>query len=181
MKLRMRFLYLTVGMASLSLVFATVGFGSWDHCDPSNCRKCHVRIYEEFTTTRAHASLTCGSCHQNSDLNYSVPISFDLSWLNMPADTPHSAVSIACIDCHPHVLDELQGGLEVHRRFYNNSRKLAISPNAACVACHTHTDVDFKRMRNAYVSYDVNCDRTGYVVSWNESDELGTNRTGFDV
>jgi len=179
MNMYARFLYLAVGVASLSFTFATIGFGFGHTNDPSNCRECHARVYEEFTTTGAHANLTCGNCHQNSDLDYSIPISFNLSWLHAPADTPHSAISVKCVDCHPDVLDELQNESEVHRRFYINSRKLAISSNAACIACHTHADVDLRRMRRAYVSYTVSCDRTGYDVRWNESDELGMNRTGF--
>ena len=180
MKMYARFLYLAAGMVSLSFTFATIGFGFGHPCDPSNCRECHARVYEEFTTTGAHANLTCGNCHQNSDLDYSIPISFDFSWLHAPADTPHSAISVRCADCHPDVLDELQNESEVHRRFYTNSRELGISPNAACIACHTHTDVDFRRMRRAYVSYNVRCSRAGYVVRWNESDDLGINRTGFE-
>lgn len=180
MKIYRQFLWIAVGMVSLSFTFATIGLGFGEHvCDPSNCRKCHARIYEEFTTTGAHTNLACGNCHQNSDLNYSVPISFNLTWLNIPADTPHSAISVTCADCHPEVLDELRSESEVHRRFYEKSIALQISPNAACIACHTHTNVTFKRTRNAYVSYIVGCDRTGYVVRWNESDELGTNRTSF--
>ncbi|MEA1864810.1 MAG: hypothetical protein U9N46_06395 [Euryarchaeota archaeon] len=179
MKTYARFLYLAFGLMALSMVFVTAGFGIEDSCDPSNCRKCHVQIYEEFTTTGAHTSLVCDDCHQNSDLDYSVPVSFNLSWLDVPVDTPHSAISVMCVDCHPNVLDELQDGLEAHRRFYMKSLELAVTPNAACIACHTHTDVNFKPMRKAYVSYDVSCDRNGYNVQWNESDELGTNRTDF--
>lgn len=182
MKTSARFLWIAAGIIAMSLAFVTAGLGFGEHlCDPSNCRKCHATIYEEFTSTGAHANITCGDCHQNTDLDYSVPISFDLTWLDVPADTPHTAISIRCVDCHPHVSDELGNEDEVHTRFYEKSMDLQPDrPNAACIACHTHTDVELKRTRMAYLSYIVSCDGSGYNVSWNGSDDLGTNRTSYD-
>ncbi len=182
MKTSVRFLLIAAGIIALSLTFVTAGLGFGEHLsDPTNCRKCHATIYEEFTTTGAHASITCGDCHQNTDLDYSVPLSFNLTWLDVPADTPHTAVSVECIDCHPHVMNELSNSGEVHARFYEKSMEFQPDrPNAACIACHTHADVELKRTRMAYISYIVSCDGRGYNVSLNGSDDLGSNRTGYD-
>ena len=64
MKTSVRFLWIAAGIIAMSLTFATAGLGFGEHlCDPTNCRKCHATIYEEFTSTGAHANITCGDCY----------------------------------------------------------------------------------------------------------------------
>ena len=73
----------------------------------------------------------------------------------------------------------------LHRWYYEdlNSSSAPVDnialqkPNRACLGCHTHVGVNLTWERNEFVSYDVNCDKTGYNVTWNTTDDCGINAT----
>ena len=85
-----------------------------------------------------------------------------------------------------HVDDELSNPRAAHRSFFlamkNNSKDESqlSGANEACLGCHSRTGVNITWTRNQYVSYKVTCDKNGYNVSWNGTDDLGTNRTVFN-
>ena len=85
-----------------------------------------------------------------------------------------------------HVDDELSNPRAAHRSFFlamkNNSKDESqlSGANEACLGCHSRTGVNITWTRNQYVSYRVTCDKNGYNVSWNGTDDLGTNRTVFN-
>lgn len=74
------------------------------------------------------------------------------------------------------------GERSAHTKFVldaRNNMTMLEDANEACLGCHTRTGVNITWTRNAYVSYHVTCDKSGYNVSWNMSN-LGTNETMFD-
>ncbi len=100
---------------------------------------------------------------------------------------------MSCNKCHrtgcddnasfiEHVDTELTHERAAHRSFFlaMQSEETGLSDaNEACLGCHSRTGVNITWTRNSYVSYHVTCDKSGYNVSWNTSDNLGTNRTVF--
>jgi hypothetical protein len=57
-------------------------------------------------------------------------------------NTPHAAITIACVDCHLNASSQLNNTNEAHKTFFNASLNVAaasddISENTACLACHT--------------------------------------------
>jgi hypothetical protein len=81
-----------------------------------------------------------------------------------------------------HVDEELSNPRAAHMPFFlamqGEDTQLS-DANEACLGCHSRTGVNITWTRNSYVSYHVTCDKSGYNVSWNTSDNLGTNRTVF--
>ena len=74
------------------------------------------------------------------------------------------------------------GERSAHTKFVldaRNNMTMLEDANEACLGCHTRTGVNITWTRNAYVSYHVTCDKSGYNVTWNTSN-LGTNETMFD-
>ena len=125
----------------------------------------------------------CYGCHQTAgSANTS-------HWLNsswdLHRDEKHAAIAVWCIDCHPWVEAELMHDEAAHRWFYDdlNSSEaydddIALQPpNRACLGCHTHVGANITWVRNEFVSYNVTCNKTGYNVEWNTSDDCGTNIT----
>jgi hypothetical protein len=124
----------------------------------------------------------CYGCHQVTGSANSTHALAD-SWANQN-DTVHAAVAVWCIDCHPWVENELTATNAAHKAFYEDLEGGATitglqNPNQACLGCHTHVGVNLSWTRNEYVSYNVTCDSSGYEVSWNASDDMGTNSSRF--
>ena len=166
------------GTVIFPLIFLTFASGSWYNPsdDPSDCRKCHAKICDEFqSNVGAHYNFTCGQCHLSSGLDYGLPASFNLTWLKLEADEPHVAISTRCVDCHSEPAQRLRNGSEAHCRFYSESLNLSVTSSSTCIACHNHVSTSIMWTRNEYVSYDVSSDYNGYIVTWNESDNLGSN------
>ena len=75
------------------------------------------------------------------------------------------------------------GERSAHTKFVldaRNNMAMLEDANEACLGCHTRTGVNITWTRNSHVSYHVTCDKSGYNVTWNTSDNLGTNETMFD-
>ena len=75
------------------------------------------------------------------------------------------------------------GNRSAHTKFVldaRNNMTMLEDANEACLGCHSRTGVNITWTRNQYVSYRVTCDKNGYNVSWNGTDDLGTNRTVFN-
>jgi hypothetical protein len=157
-----RFQLITViifGAIIFPLAFMTFASGSWYHPsnDPLDCRKCHEKIYEEFVSNvGAHKNFTCNDCHLNSENTYSLPISFNLTWLESDVDEPHAAVSTRCVDCHSEPTKRLENNSEAHSRFYLESLNLSVSPSSTCIACHTHADVNLTWQQPTHLNIVVN-------------------------
>ena len=135
-----------------------------------------------FWGTGTAITQRCYGCHQvTGSKNQSSNLAGD--WNDSRNDT-HAAVAVWCIDCHPWVESELTSATAAHKDFYedlNTSGSTILQkPNQACIGCHTHVGVNITWTRNEYVSYNVTCNKTGYVVTWNASDELGTNTSRFN-
>lgn len=147
------------GTVVFPLVFLTFASGSWYHPsnDPYDCRKCHEKIYEEFQNNiGAHRNFTCGHCHLNSGISYSLPASFNLTWLKLDVDEPHAAISTKCVDCHSEPAKRLENDSEAHCRFYLESLNLSVSPSSTCIACHTHAEVNVTWQPSKYLNINVN-------------------------
>ena len=157
-----RFQLITViifGVIIFPLAFMTFASGSWYHPsdDPSDCRKCHEKIYDEFQyNIGAHQNFTCGDCHMNSDVDYSLPPLFNLTWLKLEPDEPHAAICTKCVDCHSEPAKRLGNESEAHCRFYLNSLNLSVSPSSTCIACHTHAQVNLTWEKLKYINITVN-------------------------
>ena len=126
----------------------------------------------------------CYGCHQRAGSNDSSHSLLAGSW-DLHRNDQHAAIAVWCIDCHPWVETELTHDKAAHRWFYEDlnsssapSDNIALQkPNRACLGCHTHVGVNLTWERNEFVSYDVNCDKTGYNVTWNTSDDCGINES----
>ena len=125
----------------------------------------------------------CYGCHQRAGS------ASDHAFLNGTWDVQrnekHAAIAVWCIDCHPWVENELTHTKAAHKPFYEDlvgetDTMHLQKENRACLGCHTHVGVNITWTRNEFVSYDVNCTSGGYEVSWNSTDELGTNTTRFN-
>jgi len=125
----------------------------------------------------------CYGCHQ-VQVNFSAAGSISTSdtWADKN-NTVHAAIAIECIDCHPWVVNELIDEDAAHGAFYSDLNESGTTilkkANQACLGCHTHVGVNISWTRNDYVSYNVDCNKTGYTVTWNGTDELGTNTSQF--
>ena len=177
--------------------------GTAHHFDCEECHNVTMNVDDYYHTgdvgehTPAHAATTvsCLACHK-SDLNATA-----MHELGSKYDMYSSASRDRCGKCHAieengmfyvrdpfidHVDDELSNPRAAHRSFFlamkNNSKDESqlSGANEACLGCHSRTGVNITWTRNQYVSYKVTCDKNGYNVSWNGTDDLGTNRTVFN-
>ena len=125
----------------------------------------------------------CYGCHQRAG-SANTSHFLEGSWSDHNNEK-HAAIAVWCIDCHPWVETELTHDEAAHRWFYKDlnsstapADNIALQkPNRACLGCHTHVGVNLTWERNEFVSYDVNCDKTGYNVTWNQSDDCGINES----
>ena len=125
----------------------------------------------------------CYGCHQRAGSDADHPF-LNGSW-DTQRNEKHAAIAVWCIDCHPWVETELTHTKAAHKPFYEDlvdetDDMHLQKENRACLGCHTHVGVNITWTRNEFVSYDVNCTSGGYEVSWNSTDELGTNTTRFN-
>ena len=164
------------------------------------CEECHnvtMNVSHYFHTgdvgehTPAHAATTvaCLDCHGGGKLSRD-------AMHNMHTGEgvyyKYKGGGMTCTNCHGHgannsfiqyVDDELSNPREAHRAFYlamKNEETQLSDANEACLGCHTRTGVNITWKRNSHVSYHVTCDKNGYNVTWNTSDNLGTNQTFFN-
>ena len=160
----------------------------------------------DHTPAHAATTLSCLDCH-GGEL-YGKEENSSIGWYDIPmhnlADkygqywpiTGHSSLSQDCYRCHrntsgveghrqsfiEHVDDELLHPRAAHRSFFlamQGEDTQLTDANEACLGCHSRIGVNITWTRNSHVSYHVTCDKSGYNVSWNTSDNLGTNRTVF--
>ena len=128
----------------------------------------------------------CYGCHQRAGSNSSHPF-LNGSW-DIQRNEKHAAIAVWCIDCHPWVETELTHPQAAHRWFYEDLNATGAEPtelglqkpNRACLGCHTHVGVNITWERNEFVSYNVDCNESGYNVHWNTSDTLGRNTSRFN-
>lgn len=74
---------------------------------------------------------------------------WNTSWRTQ--DTPHAALTIACVDCHLNASSQLNNPQEAHGAFYNATLALNgddVSENTACLACHTMIGLNITMERN---------------------------------
>jgi hypothetical protein len=74
---------------------------------------------------------------------------WNTSWRTQ--DTPHAALTIACVDCHLNASSQLRNPNEAHGTFYNATLSLSgddVSKNTACLACHTMIGLNITMERN---------------------------------
>ena len=168
-----------------------------------DCEECHnvtmsISDYyreglSEHTPAHAATTLSCLDCHGGEA--YGIPEgASDEADIPMHklAERVHMDGFAACGKCHrdsnktksfiEHVDDELTHERAAHRSFYlamKDEDTVLSDANEACLGCHSRTGVNITWTRNAYVSYHVTCDKSGYNVTWNTSDNLGTNETVF--
>ena len=128
----------------------------------------------------------CYGCHQRAGTANTTWGGFageEDQWDTLRNQT-HAAYAVLCLDCHPWVETELKNDSAAHKAFYedlaNDTSTVLQNKNKACLGCHTHVGMNISWERNEYVSYNVTCNKTGYVVTWNASDELGTNISRFN-
>ncbi len=63
-------------------------------------------------------------------------------------NTPHAAITIACIDCHYNASAQLNNTNEAHGAFYNETKNSTYgSANTACMACHTMVGLNITMRR----------------------------------
>ncbi|MEA1905786.1 MAG: hypothetical protein U9N12_02355 [Euryarchaeota archaeon] len=156
-----------------------------------SCLACHSDLFSNGTDA-------CTTCHTGFG-------SFDgvntMHVLAMKYGMGHKKQERECLKCHRddddtnnitamranvfinHVDEELSNPRAAHmplfRAMQNSSDSQLSDANEACLGCHSRTGVNITWTRNSYVSYHVTCDNSGYNVSWNTSDNLGTNETAF--
>jgi hypothetical protein len=155
----------------------------------------------EHTPAHAATTLSCLDCHGGEAYGTEdypePPYNVDDIPMHVLARRVHMrgqfAGSDGCDKCHrdsnktksfiEHVDDELSHSRAAHRPFFlamkNDSESQLSDANEACLGCHSRAGVNITWTRNAYVSYHVTCDKSGYSVTWNASDDLGTNETVF--
>ena len=72
----------------------------------------------------------------------------------------HAALTVDCVDCHTNAAAQLWNENEAHTAFYNSTINATHTgeanlttgpdnPNAACIACHTHTNLNISFVRIA--------------------------------
>ena len=71
-------------------------------------------------------------------------------------DEPHAAISTKCVDCHSEPAKRLENDSEAHRRFYNESLTLPVSPSSTCISCHTHAKVNVTWQQMTHLNIIVN-------------------------
>ena len=153
------FTVIVFGLMVFPLAITALASGSWYNPsdDPFDCSRCHEKIVEEFqSNTGAHNNFTCGGCHLKSDSSYPLTPTFNLTWLRLDVDEPHAAISTKCVDCHSEPAKRLENDSEAHRRFYNESLTLPVSPSSTCIACHTHANVNVTWQRITSINFEIN-------------------------
>ena len=169
--------------------------GSTHHFECEECHNVTIDVDDYYHDgvsghSPAHAASTvaCLACH-SGELNatamhelgarYEMTSFADVDGCLKCHDPPNGLIGEAFID---HVDTELTNNRSAHKAFYlamKGEDTVLSDANEACLGCHSRTGVNITWTRNSYVSYHVTCDKSGYNVSWNTSDNLGTNRTVF--
>ena len=169
------------------------------------CEECHnvtmnVSYYQhtgnvgEHTPAHAATTVSCLDCHGGTLYGNSSMVNYH--FYDIPMHQLQKKYGyMDCDKCHrvmpgrtfiENVDTELSNPRAAHRSFFlamkNNSKDESglSGANEACLGCHSRTGVNITWTRNQYVSYRVTCDKNGYNVSWNGTDDLGTNRTVFN-
>ena len=133
------------------------------------CAKCHADVASQMSgmvNGGAHKNgTTCEECHIVSVL--------DSGGVVGGTGNIHAATAPACMDCHdgsfigaPAAYSIVNGSLEAHRDFINSSvaDALMTGANEACVACHTHVQVDIVWSKPTILSFSANTTTGG---AWN--------------
>ena len=132
------------------------------------CEKCHADVYDDMIGTGPHKNMSCSNCHRTENLSDYVYASGNGTG-SVPGQKAHAASSVECMDCHSgsitsfFVGDNLQshpnieaGGFNLtvnsfdtgtaasHQAFIlgANESGLMEGENEACVACHTHVEMN---------------------------------------
>jgi len=97
-----------------------------------DCEKCHSAQYSELASSdpeHKHAGWTCDKCHGKS----------------------HPKIeAVNCTDCHG---DKLTG--DIHYTMYEQGGESPTDASAACVACHSLTEVHIIYRPKPYLTYYV--------------------------
>lgn len=127
------------------------------------CLKCHSDILAELNqpggVNAAHRNQTgdttgCDACHITT-----APAKEGL--IQGPGGQFHAAAAPACLDCHSgsgpgkSAIEIANGTEEVHKAFYNESlnSKFLKGANEACIACHTHINVNITWTRATTIEF----------------------------
>ena len=169
--------------------------GSTHHFECEECHNVTIDVDDYYhagasghSPAHAASAVACLACH-SGELNatamhelgdrYEMTSLADVNGCLKCHDPPNGLIGEAFID---HVDTELLNPRAAHRSFFlaMQDEDTALSDaNEACLGCHSRTGVNITWTRNQYVSYHVTCDKNGYNVSWNQSDDLGTNESIF--
>jgi hypothetical protein len=152
-----------------------------------SCLACHSDLYSNVTTTSE-----CSTCHwyTGNEVNtmHVLANKYGMGHKHQECLKCHRTDETGNVACAEnvfinHVDEELSHQRAAHMPFFlamkNGSDSQLSDANEACLGCHSRTGVNITWTRNSYVSYHVTCDKSGYNVSWNTSDNLGTNETVF--
>ena len=99
--------------------------------------------------------------------------SSNTSWANAwrSQDTPHAAITIACVDCHVNATLQLANDKSAHKEFQSQlNDSTTANENTACMACHTMVGLDITMERNQggiviYANHTINA--TDGTYEWN--------------
>jgi hypothetical protein len=87
----------------------------------------------------------------------STPEDFQGKWRNQ--STPHAAIKVKCVDCHYNATIQLSNSTEAHRDFYTHSSTNA-TENAACIGCHTMTNINISWYKFGGLNINATINRT---------------------
>ncbi|OYT63921.1 hypothetical protein B6V01_001645 [Methanosarcinales archaeon ex4572_44] len=140
----------------------------------SGCTICH-QINETILTDYAINTSTLTGYNfedftQEGLTNTSAASDFTNAWRNQT--TPHAAIKVDCQDCHYNATVQLSNPDSAHSDFYNQSSGAA-TDSAACIGCHTHTNINITWYK--YGGLDINATINTTTEEWDI--EVTTNTT----
>ncbi len=89
--------------------------------------------------------------------NTSSATNFSGTWRTQ--NTPHAAIKVDCADCHYNASVQLSDPDSAHSDFYNQSIDSA-TESAACIGCHTMTDINISWYKFGGLNINATINRT---------------------
>ncbi len=97
-------------------------------------------------------------------------------------NTPHAAITIACIDCHYNASTQLNNTNEAHGAFYNESKNSTYgSANTACMACHTMVglNITMRRIQGGIIINASHNANYSWTINVTTNESLSSNSTYY--